>query len=141
IGANWPDVRSCHSRSHTFCGLPLRSGVAEPPSQGSLRNLCLSLRLCGYLSVQSYVQTTARAAQVAEARELHIRNCRAAREFLHKGIADVLQIFDSDFAGEIAVQGEIAEKSKEGDTGSETGILLGVCSIRDEIQDFFLLRG
>ena len=81
------------------------------------------------------------APQVAEARELHIRNCRAAREFLHKGIADVLQIFDSDFAGEIAVQGEIAEKSKEGDTGSETGILLGVCSIRDEIQDFFLLRG
>lgn len=40
---------------------------------------------------------------------------RAAREFTQEGIADIPQVFNSDFAGEIAVYGQIAKKRKETD--------------------------
>jgi hypothetical protein len=56
---------------------------------------------------------------------------RTAGEFFEECIADVAQIFDTDFAGEITVGGELAQKGEEFYALPQAGILFRILAIRD----------
>src|SRR5580692_8460414 len=70
---------------------------------------------------------------------LGFRYCGAAGKFLQVGIANVAEVFDSDFAGEESVRGVLAQHREELDTRAEPGIFVHVLAERDEIQHFCLL--
>src|ERR1700687_2297535 len=64
----------------------------------------------------------------------------ATRKILHECVADIAQIFDPDFAGEITIGGKFPQKRKEFDALPQAGILLRILAEGDEVQNFFLLR-
>ena len=55
-------------------------------------------------------------------------------------VTDIAEVFYADLAGEEAVGGKLAQRGKEFDTWSESGVSLGVLTIRDEIEDCYLLH-
>lgn len=77
----------------------------------------------------------------APMRRSGFRKWRAARERGESRVANVLEIFDADFAGVKAVAGHLAKMRKESDALGERRIGHGVFAIGDEVESFFLLRG
>src|SRR5215813_9740300 len=72
--------------------------------------------------------------------KLFFRHRRASGEFLDEGIADVAQIFNPDFAGKKAIRGELAQEAEELNALAQTRITLEVLPIRDQVENFLLLR-
>src|SRR6266404_4774855 len=70
---------------------------------------------------------------------LAVRDRRAAGKFPERGIADILQIGDADFAGVEAVAGHFAQERKESDALAECGIFFGVLAIGDQVQHLVAL--
>jgi len=58
-----------------------------------------------------------------------------------RSVADIAEVGDTDFAGVVAVAGEVAEESEEGNAGAERRVLFGVFTEGDEVEDFFHLFG
>jgi hypothetical protein len=65
---------------------------------------------------------------------------RAPRKFLQECVTDIAKIFYADLAGEEAVGGKLAQRGEEVDTWSESGVFLDALTIRDEVEDFYLLH-
>jgi hypothetical protein len=66
---------------------------------------------------------------------------RAAGKFGERGVADVLEIGDADFAGVESVAVEVAHEGQENHTRAESGVGFGILAESDEVEDGFSLVG
>src|SRR5438034_1682816 len=62
------------------------------------------------------------------------RKRRATRKLAERGVADVAQVGDADFAGVVAVASHVTQEGEEGNSLAERGILLGVFAESDEVE-------
>src|SRR5208283_261564 len=70
---------------------------------------------------------------------LRFEDRRAAGEFGERGVADVLEVRDADFAGVESVAGHLAKPREKRDPLGKRGIGLGVLPVGNEIEDLRFL--
>src|ERR1700722_15518728 len=70
---------------------------------------------------------------------LRLRHGRAAGKLLYECVSDVAEVFDTDFAGEETVGGELAQESEELDALPQAGIFLRILAVGDQVENLCLL--
>src|SRR5438876_10558689 len=92
-------------------------------------------------TAQSYSSRRACHWNTPSANSLGVGYWRASGKTLHVFVADVAEIFDTDFASEESVDGHQSQEKKEINALTKAGIAEGVPAIGYLIKHLFLLLG
>ena len=125
---------------------PFSVFVAVARVTGKLRSNGRKVSVCSFSSGEPERREKATGGECKDFWRLrgtpsHFGQRRAAGEFGERGVADVLEIGDADFAGVESVASEVANEGEENHTLAESRIGFSVFAESDEVEDGFSLLG